>query len=92
MQPDGDQWQPQGDTVLRTVRKAKLYELGPVVFPAYPSTSVGARAEARSLDYVLDLGRPAATPDNWRARTEARLKALEAHLATSTEAVRFGVP
>ncbi len=51
----GDDWQQeQGRALpLRTVRKAKLFELGPVVFPAYPQgTSVGARAEQRS-NYVL---------------------------------------
>lgn len=35
----------QGTEVpLRTVNELKLYELGPVVFPAYESTSVGVRS------------------------------------------------
>lgn len=33
-----------GDTPLRTVQEVKLYEVGPVVFPAYDSTSVGVRS------------------------------------------------
>lgn len=33
-----------GDTPVRTVQEVKLYEVGPVVFPAYPTTSVGVRS------------------------------------------------
>lgn len=52
----------------RTITEAKLYELGPVVFPAYADTSVGVRAQelaadpdfrrelARALVAVTDLG------------------------------------
>jgi HK97 family phage prohead protease len=66
----GDDWQEEGHTILRTVRKATLFELGPVVFPAYPKgTSVGARAEQRS-NYVL-------TPD-WRSGVRAKLQQLDA--------------
>jgi uncharacterized protein len=73
--PDGgDQWQQNGDMPLRTLRRAKLFELGPVVFPAYPQgTSVNARDEMRSLTYVLDLGQQA---PNWRARHMAALAKL----------------
>lgn len=39
-----DEWDHDADPELRTVREVKLYELGPVVFPAYESTSVGVRA------------------------------------------------
>lgn len=34
----------------RTIREAKLYELGPVVFPAAPMTSVALRSLVSSLD------------------------------------------
>lgn len=33
-----------GDIPLRTVQEVKLYEAGPVVFPAYTDTSVGVRS------------------------------------------------
>jgi uncharacterized protein len=68
--PDGgDTWAEDGRTILRTLRKVKLYELGPVTFPAYPQgTSVGARAERRSSDYVLG---------DWRAQQLAKLHAID---------------
>lgn len=44
-----------GRVPLRTLQEVKLYELGPVVFPAYAQTSVGVRSfdlarEIRALD------------------------------------------
>jgi hypothetical protein len=42
---DKDDWGKDGDTRQRTIREAVLYELGPVVFPAYAGTSVGVRSE-----------------------------------------------
>jgi HK97 family phage prohead protease len=69
VEPDGDTWEENGRTILRTLRKVKLYELGPVVFPAYPQgTSVGARAEQRS-DYVLG--------SDWRSAVLAKLQHLD---------------
>ena len=69
--PDGDTWEENGGLPLRTLRKVRLAELGPVVFPAYPvGTSVGARAEQRS-NYTL-------APDDTRARA---IKALEKYFA-----------
>ncbi len=68
--PDGDEWaeEQSSKTVVRTLRKVKLFELGPVVFPAYPQgTSVGARAEQRS-NYVLG------TDNAWRERAITALK------------------
>lgn len=38
-----------GDTPLRTIQEVKLYEVGPVVFPAYESTSVGVRSDVARL-------------------------------------------
>jgi uncharacterized protein len=34
----------ESDVVYRTLNKVKLYEVSPVTFPAYPQTSVNARA------------------------------------------------
>lgn len=50
-----DEWDEDDDleVPLRTLKEVRLYELGPVVFPAYEETSVGVRsekvAELRSL-------------------------------------------
>lgn len=44
-----------GDIPLRTIREARVAELGPVNFPAYPTTSVGVRA--------ADAAPPALAPE-----------------------------
>lgn len=41
---NGDDWNHDNDPPVRTIREVKLFELGPVVFPAYESTAVGVRA------------------------------------------------
>lgn len=38
-----------GDVPLRTIQEVKLFEVGPVVWPAYQDTSVGVRSELASL-------------------------------------------
>lgn len=38
-----------GDVPLRTIQEVKLYEVGPVVFPAYEQTSVGVRSDLARL-------------------------------------------
>lgn len=40
-----DSWDESGDVPLRTIKEVRLMELGPVVFPAYASTSVGVRSQ-----------------------------------------------
>lgn len=43
-------WSPGEDGPLtRTLREVKMFELGPVVFPAYPETTAGVRSQAREL-------------------------------------------
>lgn len=81
----GDDWKQDGRTTLRTVRKAKLFELGPVLFPAYPKgTSVAARTEMRSLNYMLDLGHKTTS---WRARHDAALARLAPIIAADKAAI-----
>jgi len=41
--------QRSGDVPLRTIREVKLYEVGPVVFPAYEATSVGVRSDVARI-------------------------------------------
>jgi HK97 family phage prohead protease len=47
-----EEWDEGDDPAKRTIREAELFELGPVVFPAYEATTVGVR----SLLAVLDSG------------------------------------
>lgn len=42
-----DAWDESGDVPVRTIKEVRLMELGPVVFPAYASTSVGVRSLQR---------------------------------------------
>ena len=39
-----------GDIPTRTVKEVRLFEVGPVAFPAYPTTSVGVRSLTREMD------------------------------------------
>ena len=71
----GDVWDDEGDVPVRTVTEAKLFEFGPVTFPAYDSTDVGLRADPRleafvrtefpheTIDLVEDVAEARDTPD-----------------------------
>jgi HK97 family phage prohead protease len=39
-----ESWDKGDDADLRTIREVELFELGPVVFPAYEATTVGVRS------------------------------------------------
>lgn len=43
-----DTWDEGGDIPTRTIDQLELYEFGPVVFPAYPTTTTGLRAAQAS--------------------------------------------
>jgi HK97 family phage prohead protease len=45
-----EDWDENGDVPMRTIREVELYELGPVVFPAYEATTVGVRSLLAGLD------------------------------------------
>jgi HK97 family phage prohead protease len=55
-------WDESAEVPTRSISEVELYELGPVVFPAYESTSVGVRS------LLSDL------PDDERARLVAELR------------------
>lgn len=48
-----DKWSGPKNDQLRTITEVALYEVGPVVFPAYEATSVGVRSRA-ALDALQD--------------------------------------
>lgn len=39
-----EEWDESKDVPVRTIREVELFEVGPVVFPAYAATSVGVRS------------------------------------------------
>lgn len=45
----GDTWDRSGSVPTRTITEVRLYELGPVVHPAYEATSVGVRSALNLL-------------------------------------------
>lgn len=61
-----EEWDDSGPLPVRTIKELDLFELGPVVFPAYESTSVGVRSLLADLDdtqrarLLTDLGVDAA--------------------------------
>lgn len=45
-----ESWDESRDVPMRTIRELSLFEVGPVVFPAYEATSVGVRSLLAGLD------------------------------------------
>jgi len=57
-----EQWDTSGDVDERLIREVELFEVGPVVWPAYPETSVGVRSEGNDpVQFLAALLRR--TPD-----------------------------
>lgn len=49
---DGDEWHEKDGVVKRTIHEVEaLYDVSPVVFPAYTKTKISARAEARAIGF-----------------------------------------
>jgi HK97 family phage prohead protease len=48
----GDTWDRSGELPTRTLTSVALYEIGPVVFPAYSDTAVAVRSRLESLPDV----------------------------------------
>lgn len=63
-----EDWDESGDVPKRVIREVELYEVGPVVFPAYEATTVGVRSLLATLDdderadLVVRLAEELATP------------------------------
>lgn len=64
-----EEWDDSGDIPVRTIKEVELFELGPVVFPAYEATSVGVRSlladlsDAQRAQLFEDLGAVAVRQD-----------------------------
>jgi HK97 family phage prohead protease len=98
-----EEWDESGDVPMRTIREVELFELGPVVFPAYESTSVGVRSLLADLstdqrDHLLTelLGQrendpdPAPSTDTQdEPETDAARTSTSEHRQTLREAEAF---
>lgn len=66
-----DKWDEDAEPVVRTLQELKLFDVSLVTFPAYPSTSVGARFSA--------VAEALAAAKNGQELNRAELRALSAH-------------
>lgn len=75
-----DDWSlDTNEQLIRTIRKGELWEISPVVFPAYPQTEVGVRSVAEVVEANPTM------PDWVRAHLAgmgATERPVRAHLAT----------
>ena len=53
---EDDHWVEEDDVLIHEVRRAKLVDVSPVTFPAYPQTSVYVRSVAEALRSLRDPG------------------------------------
>lgn len=100
-----EEWDESGDIPLRTILEVELFELGPVVFPAYQSTSVGVRslladlpdedrqrllADLRGTYFVGEKGQEVVININGAADPAALAREINAALASSADAAGNG--
>ena len=81
IRPNGDEWidpQKNGDSHKRIIRSVRLFEAGPVTFPAYETTSISARDRAKAL---FDMGSRQVAEDVLARRREANRLAFELDIA-----------
>jgi HK97 family phage prohead protease len=85
-----EQLDESGDFPLRTITEVKLFEVGPVVFPAYDGTSVGVRhleaAIASDPSLRAELARLLGTPNPGAAGTEPEPPHVHSGLTTEARA------
>jgi HK97 family phage prohead protease len=62
-----DEWNHDANPPRRTIHKVKLYEVGPVTFPAYPDAEVGLR----SMQSSLEVREKAARQKNFNAAAKS---------------------
>lgn len=79
-----DEWtepEKKGELPKRRVLEVKLYEAGPVTFPAYEATSISARDRAKSLQDARAAREVIADPDVLERRRQAARLAVELEIA-----------
>lgn len=88
-----DKWDFSGDIPLRTLLDVEIYELGPVVFPAYEATDISLRGvDLNDVSYhqlAAALRAVSESSDDSRARTDERPDP-KVGLVTAAERLRWG--
>ena len=83
---DEDDWDERevkkGKLPLRTIKKASLYDVSPVTYPAYPQTSVSARSKAQA---VADVEREKKAAAEKQAAAEKEAAAIASRDALRAE-------
>jgi uncharacterized protein len=80
-----DKWDiDEEERYKRTVLKAKLYDVSPVAYPAYPQTEIGLRSAGQTVDTYGYVPRPPEL-DGQEAAEIARRAAARARLQAMTE-------
>jgi uncharacterized protein len=70
-----DTWREEkGKAPVRTLEEVELYDVSPVTYPAYPTTSISARTKAEALHVVAEV-------EAMQAQGDGGASALLAHLA-----------
>jgi HK97 family phage prohead protease len=93
-----ESWNKDETVPQRTIREADLFELGPVVFPAYEATSVGVRSLLTDLDadqrahLVRDLAAEIATASAPESPVERTDPSDAGQQATSDIAIPDAAP
>lgn len=100
-----EEWDESGDIPMRTINEVELFELGPVVFPAYEATTVGVRSLLADLDerdrqrlladlrgtyLVGEKGQEVVITINGAADPSDIAREIRAALASSADAARMG--
>ena len=57
-------WRDEGDKEIREIKKVRLYDVGPVTYPAYKATSTGLRDDGPKEDWQQEW-------NNWREHKRA---------------------
>lgn len=65
--PKGDDWVMEADQIVRKLLDVDLYDISPVTFPAYPTTSAQVRSRVEELQHA----RPAHPGDTSGTRGQA---------------------
>lgn len=96
-----DHWDDSGDMDVRTLQEVRLYEYGPVTFPAYEATTVGVRTRLQYETWrnathnhhsdAADSGTSLHdndTPPNGHLSLEAKTRRIAARVALINEVLR----